>query len=106
MGRDMIPPMTALPLRSARVLSLSLLMAAAILAACHKSEKPPEGATPAASPAGTASPAAAPATPRAPTPPLKVVALGIGKSVGADPKVPPEPDPFPPTAPLYAPLGP
>jgi len=38
----MIPLMTDLAQRSARFLSLSLLIAAAILAACHKTETPPE----------------------------------------------------------------
>jgi hypothetical protein len=96
--------MTDLAQRSARFLSLSLLIAAAILAACHKSETPPEGGTPAASPASSAAPAA-PAAPRAPTAPLKVVALGIGKSLGADKKVTAEADTFAPSDTVYAAVG-
>jgi len=104
----MIAPMTDLAKRSARLLSLSLLVAAAILAACHKSETPPEAGTTAASPAGStsaASPAAAPAAPQASTAPLKVVALGIGKSVGADHKVTAEADTFAPSDTVHAVVG-
>jgi hypothetical protein len=101
----MIAPMTDRAKRSARLLSLSLLIAAAVLAACHKSETPPEAGAPAASPAGSAAPAAAPAAPRAPTAPLKVVALGIGKSVGADQKVTAEADTFAPTDTVHAAVG-
>lgn len=105
----MIAPMTDLAKASARLLSLSLLIAAAVLAACHKSEKPPEAGTPAASPAGSAAPAA-PAAPaaapgQAPTAPLKVVALGIGKSVGADHKVTAEADTFAPSDTVHAAVG-
>jgi hypothetical protein len=104
----MIALMTDLAQRSARLLSLSLLIAAAILAACHKSETPPEAGTTAAAPAGStsaAAPAAAPAAPQASTAPLKVVALGIGKSVGADQKVPAEADTFAPSDTVYAAVG-
>src|SRR5579864_2396609 len=79
----MIAPMTDLAKRSARLLSLSLLLAAAVLAACHKSETSPEAGTPAASPAGStpaASPAAAPGAPPPSTAPLKVVALTFATS--------------------------
>lgn len=101
----MIAPMTDLAKRSARLLSLSLLIAAAVLAACHKSETPPDAGTPAASPAASttaASPAAAPAVPNAP---LKVVALTFGKSVGADHKVTAEADTFAPSDTIHAVVG-
>ena len=101
----MIAPMTDLAKRSARLLSLSLLIAAAILAACHKSETPPEAGTPAASPAGSTSAASPAAAPAAPTAPLKVVALGIGKSVGADHKVTAEADTFAPSDTVHAVVG-
>ncbi|HEY6322538.1 MAG TPA: hypothetical protein VJA16_13365 [Thermoanaerobaculia bacterium] len=98
--------MTDLAKRSARLLSLSLLIAAAVLAACHKSEAPPEAGTTAASPAGSTSPAAPAAAPaQAPTTPLKVVALGIGKSVGADHKVTAEADTFAPSDTVHAVVG-
>jgi hypothetical protein len=104
----MIAPMTDLAKRSARLLSLSLLIAASVLAACHKSETPPEAGTPAASPAGStsaAAPAAAPAATPAATAPLKVVALTFGKSVGADHKVTAEADTFAPSDTIYAVVG-
>src|SRR5579864_1032641 len=104
----MIAPMTDLAKRSARLLSLSLLLAAAVLAACHKSETSPEAGTPAASPAGStpaASPAAAPGAPPPSTAPLKVVALTFGKSVGADQKVTAEADTFAPSDTIYAVVG-
>jgi hypothetical protein len=102
----MIAPMTDLAKRSTRLLSLSLLVAAAILAACHKSETPPEAAgTPAASPAGSTSAAAPAAAPAVPTAPLKVVALTFGKSVGADHKVTAEADTFAPSDTIHAVVG-
>jgi hypothetical protein len=102
----MIAPMTDLAKRSARLLSLSLLIAAAALAACHKSETPPEAGTPAASPAGSTSPAAPAAAPaQATTAPLKVVALTFGKSVGADHKVTAEADTFAPSETVHAVVG-
>jgi hypothetical protein len=101
----MIAPMTDLAKRSARLLSLSLLISAAVLAACHKSETPPEAGTTAATPAGSAAPAAAPSAPQAPTGPLKVVALGIGKSVGPDHKVTAEADTFAPSDTVHAVVG-
>jgi hypothetical protein len=101
----MIPSMTDFVKGPARFLSLSLLIAAAILAACHKNETPPEAGAPAASPASSTAPAAAPAAPPASTTPLKVVALGIGKSVGADHKVPAEADTFAPSDTVYASVG-
>jgi len=97
--------MTELAKRSARLLSLSLLATAVMLAACHKSETPPEAGTPAAAPAGS-TPAASPgAAPAAPTAPLKVVALTFGKSVGADQKVTAEADTFAPSDTIYAVVG-
>jgi hypothetical protein len=102
----MIAPMTDLAKPSARLLSLSLLIAAAVLAACHKSETPPEAGTTAASPAGSSAPAAPAAGPgQAPAAPLKVVALGIGKSVGADHKVTAEADTFAPSDTVHAAVG-
>ncbi|HXO28035.1 MAG TPA: hypothetical protein VOA80_11870 [Thermoanaerobaculia bacterium] len=97
--------MTDLAKRSARLLSLSLLVAAAILAACHKSETPPEAGTPAASPAASTSATSPAAAPAAPTAPLKVVALTFGKSVGADQKVTAEADTFAPSDTIYAVVG-
>jgi hypothetical protein len=97
--------MTDLAKRSARFLSLSLLVAAAILAACHKSETPPEAGTPAASPAASTSAASPAAAPAASTAPLKVVALTFGKSVGADHKVTAEADTFAPSDTIYAVVG-
>jgi hypothetical protein len=101
----MIAPMTDLAKRSARLLSLSLLVHAAILAACHKSETSPEAGTPAASPAASTSAASPAAAPAAPTAPLKVVALTFGKSVGADHKVTAEADTFAPSDTIYAVVG-
>jgi hypothetical protein len=101
----MIAPMTDLAQRSARLLSLSLLIAAAILAACHKSETPPEAGTPAAAPGGSTSAASPAAAPAASTAPLKVVALTFGKSVGADHKVTAEADTFGPSDTIYAVVG-
>jgi len=97
--------MTDLAKRSARLLSLSLLIAAAALAACHKSETTPEAGTPAASPAGSTSAASPGAAPAVPTAPLKVVALGIGKTVGADHKVTAEADTFAPSDTVHAVVG-
>jgi len=97
--------MTDLAKRSARLLSLSLLVAAAILAACHKSETPPEAGTPAASPAASTSATSPAAAPAVPTAPLKVVALTFGKSVGADQKVTAEADTFAPSDTIYAVVG-
>ncbi len=101
----MIASMTDLAKRPARLLSLSLLVAAAVLAACHKSETPPEAGTPAASPAGSTTAASPAAAPAAPTAPLKVVALTFGKSVGADHKVTAEADTFAPSDTVYAVVG-
>lgn len=104
-ARYMIARMTNLSRPVARLLPLALLIAVLPLAACHKNEPPPEaGATPAgaASPAATA---AAPAAPQAATAPLKVVALGIGKTLGPDNRVTAEADTFAPHDTVYAAVG-
>jgi hypothetical protein len=97
----MIAPMSDLARLLSRVLPLAALTVLAPLAACHKSESP--------APAGGAAPAAAPATtaaaPPAPTTPLKVVALSIGKGVGPDSKVAAEADTFAPGDTVYASVG-
>jgi hypothetical protein len=105
------PFMTDLARRALRLSPLALLIAVLPLAACHKSEETPAAGTPpaaGAAPAATA-PASAPAgAPAASTPPataLKVVALTIGKSVGADQKVTAEADTFAPGDTVYAAVG-
>ncbi|HEV3458554.1 MAG TPA: hypothetical protein VHG32_18500 [Thermoanaerobaculia bacterium] len=100
--------MTDLARRALRLSPLALLIAVLPLAACHKSEETPAAGTPpaaGAAPAATA-PASAPAgAPAASTAPLKVVALTIGKSVGADQKVTTEADTFAPGDTVYAAVG-
>jgi hypothetical protein len=103
----MIAPMTDLARATVRLLPLALLIAVLPLAACHKHEPSPEAAAPAgsASSAGSAAPAAAPAAPQASTAPLKVVALGIGKTLGPANKVVAEVDTFAPGDTVYAVVG-
>jgi hypothetical protein len=102
----MLPPMNDLARRLTRSLPLAALAVAVSLAACHKSDQgetqPAAGAPPAAA---QTPPAPATGAPAAPTAPVKVVALGIGKSVGPDGKVPAEADTFAPTDTVYASVG-
>jgi hypothetical protein len=106
----MLAPMNELARRLTRSLPLAALAVAASLAACHKSDQgetqPAAGSPPSATPAAAPA-AAAPAaqTPAATSAPVKVVALGIGKSVGADGKVPAEADTFAPADTVYASVG-
>jgi hypothetical protein len=86
--------------RTRRLSPLALLIAVLPLAACHKSEETPPAAGTSSAPA--AAPAAAPAVPATP---LKVVALALGKSVGADHKVAVEADTFAPGDTVYAAVG-
>jgi hypothetical protein len=79
---------------------LAVLLILVPLAACKK-EAPP--AEPAAAPAPAPAPAAAPAAPAAA--PVTVVALGLGKSIGADKKVTAEADTFAKTDTIYAAVG-
>ncbi len=85
--------------RALRMLPLAALLALAPLAACHKEEPPPPAPAPAPTPAAAPAPAAPAAAP------LTVVSLSIGKSVGADKKVPAEADTFAKGDTFYASVG-
>ncbi len=91
--------------RPTRFLPLALVIAVAPLAACHKSEAPPDATSTPAGTSSPAAPAAAPAPGAAPAAPLKVVALALGKSVGADNRVPAEADTFAPLDTVHASVG-
>ncbi len=101
------PIMTDLARRALRLSPLALLIAVLPLAACHKSEETPAAGTPpaAGAPPATTEKAGAPAAPTPPATPLKVVALTIGKSVGADQKVTAAADTFAPGDTVYAAVG-
>jgi hypothetical protein len=118
-GKD--EPMTRSSRRDLRWLPLAALLALAPLAACNKSEPPTPAPAPAAGSAaapapgasgsstgGTAPAAGAPAggaASAAAAGPLKVVSLGLGKSVGPDKKVPEEVDTFAKGDTFYASVG-
>lgn len=104
----MLPPMNDLARRLTRSLPLAALAVAVSLAACHKSdqgETQPAASAPAAAQTPPAPATGAPGSPAAPSGPVKVVALGIGKSVGPDGKVPAEADTFAPADTVYASVG-
>jgi hypothetical protein len=87
---------------------LALTIAVALLAACQKSEAPPAAtSTPAgsSSPAAPAAPTAGAAPGAAPAGQLKVAALSLGKSVGADNRVTAQADTFAPLDTVYASVG-
>jgi hypothetical protein len=89
-------------------LPLAFVIAVAPLAACHKSEPEPASTSTPAGTSSPAAPAAAPApgaAPATPTAALKVVSLSLGKSVGADNRVPAEADTFAPLDTVYAAVG-
>lgn len=99
----MIRRMTDWTMRPARCLSLAMLIAVAPLVACHKSDTAPAADTTTAAATSTAAaPGAAPAVPASP---VKVVALTIGKAVGADNKVTTEADTIAPSDTAYAAVG-
>jgi hypothetical protein len=99
----MIALMTDPSRRLAQILPLAALAILAPLAACHKNEAPP--AAGAEAPAAAPAPATTAAAPPVPAAPLKVVALSLGKSVGADNKVAAEADTFAPGDTVYAAVG-
>jgi hypothetical protein len=102
----MLPPMNELSRRLTRSLPLAALAVAVSLAACHKSDQgetqPAAGSPP---PAAQTPPPPATGAPAVPSAPVKVVALAIGKSAGADGKVPVEADTFAPADTVYAAVG-
>ena len=96
--------MLAMRRSAARTLPLAALLLLTPFAACKKSEPPAPAAADA--PAPTAAPAAAPAmSTGVAAAPVTVVALGLGKSIGADKKVVAEVDTFAKADTIYAAVG-